>query len=352
MRSLPFSFLPHFVCSLFCIALFWFDIGPAAAVQQQIRNRADEIAAKKQNLDSALAAKEDLSAPVYTEPTTIQWEFGMKISAGGAASGITGTVPLPLEWPEQSIISEIEIKPSQVGKIKFSHPTKESRLMTFQISRMEPGETLTVAVRFELAKRQIEAPVDVTKLQIPKNIAAPLKPFTQPSPYIDSKHKRIIEIAASLRDDSLSDWKQIEAVYQWVRENVQYKFDTQIRSCLEALETRQGDCEELSSLFIAICRAMKIPARAVLIPEHTYPEFYLEDENGKGYWFPCQVAGEYQFGSMFELRPILHKGDRFKTPGKNGATRYLQPTLVEKSGRGQIKIEWIMQNLNAPPQSE
>jgi len=74
---------------------------------------------------------------------------------------------------------------------------------------------------------------------------------------------------------------QVEAIYDWVRENVEYKFDTQIHSCLDALDSGKGDCEELSSLFIAICRARDIPARAVWIPGHTYPEFYLLDERNE-----------------------------------------------------------------------
>jgi hypothetical protein len=61
----------------------------------------------------------------------------------------------------------------------------------------------------------------------------------------------------------------------------------------------------------------------VWIPDHCYPEFYLEDEQGKGTWFPCQAAGTRQFGEMDEYRPILQKGDRFKVPEKGQQVRYI-----------------------------
>ncbi len=115
----------------------------------------------------------------------------------------------------------------------------------------------------------------------------------------------------------------------------------QIRSCLDALKRKQGDCEELTSLFIAICRAQGIPARAVWIPGHAYPEFYLEDEQGSGHWFPCQAAGPYEFGSMNEARPILQKGDRVRLPGTREVVRYLQPTVQAKIATNPIQIQWI-----------
>ena len=37
-------------------------------------------------------------------PTTSEWEMGLRLSvAGGEATGIVATCPLPVEWPEQSI---------------------------------------------------------------------------------------------------------------------------------------------------------------------------------------------------------------------------------------------------------
>jgi hypothetical protein len=175
-----------------------------------------------------------------------------------------------------------------------------------------------------------------------------VKQWLLPSPLIESRHRKIRELAKSLPiDETAPAWNQVEVIYDWVRENIEYKFETQNRSCLECLETKIGDCGEMSGLFIALCRARGVPARAVWIPEHTYPEFYLEDAEGNGHWFPCQAAGSRNFGGMLETRPILQKGDRFRVPGNREELRYLQPTLICD---GAASVRFIIRD--ATPQSD
>ena len=165
-----------------------------------------------------------------------------------------------------------------------------------------------------------------------------VRTYLGPSPYIESRHPKIRALARQLtaepdgakqesgepdstEPDSAetesaepaSAWEKVEAIYDWVRENVEYK-KMPLKGAVRALRDGDGDCEELASLFIAICRASAIPARTVWVPNHCYAEFYLEDEEGTGHWFPCQVAGNRAFGEMPDHRPILQKGDNFPSP--------------------------------------
>ena len=80
-------------------------------------------------------------------------------------------------------------------------------------------------------------------------------------------------------------------------ENVEY-VEGPDKGAIDALRDEQADCQGRSMLFIALCRANKIPARMVWVDGHAYPEFYLEDAEGKGYWFPCESAGTRAFGEM------------------------------------------------------
>jgi hypothetical protein len=131
-----------------------------------------------------------------------------------------------------------------------------------------------------------------------------------------------------------------------VRANVKYEFAEQIKPAVEALNDGQGDCEELSSLVIALSRADKIPARSVWVPGHCYPEFYLVDPDGKGHWFPCQAAGEArQFGSMIEDRPILQKGDNFKVPEERGPQRYVKQFLSAKNAAANPEVKFVMERV-------
>ena len=288
-----------------------------------------------------LSDDESPGAIRYAAPNDSVWEFGWVIKVTGQAKGIMATVPIPMDWPEQVIAEVSRDVTKNVGRIKVSHPTKESQQINFNINRLQTGEEARVVIRFKVNKQMIIAPRDESKLKIAKPVPSKLKTFLKPSPFIESNHKRIREIAKSLLDSELSGWEQVKTNYEWVRETIAYKFDTQIKSCLDALDSETGDCEELSSLFIAICRAQQIPARAVWIPGHTYPEFYLEDESGTGHWFPCQAAGGYEFGSMTELRPVLQKGDRFRLVGQTERSRYLQPVITFRDLNGTVQKEWV-----------
>ena len=278
----------------------------------------------------------------FEDAGIIHWEFGFRITANGDASGITATAPIPADWPEQKVEIVSQQKSDSIRRISIKNLTKNSKQMLCKINRMKSGQVAEAVVRVKITKSHIAAPSDTSKLKIAAKVPSGMKQYLRPSPYIESGHQRIKKIASQVGvAEELSDWQRVEAIYKWVRDNVEYEFDTQIHSCLDALDSGHGDCEELSSLFIAICRAKGIPARAVWIPGHTYPEFYLTDEAGNDHWIPCQAAGSYQFGSMTESRPILQKGDRFKLPRNPKPVRYIQPVLAARDAAGTLKFEFI-----------
>ncbi len=289
------------------------------------------------------------AAPIYSEPTSVYFEFGLKITSTGNSKGIIGSVPIPIDWPEQSIALVGVNKTDNLKKITYKNLNKEIQQMLLKANRLGPGEVAQGTVFIRAEKRNVAIPKDTSKLTFASKYPSRIKQYLKPSPFIESNDKQIKKIAKSIElDEQLTAWEQVESIYQWVREKIEYKFDTQIHSCTHALENGFGDCEELSSVFIAICRCKGIPARAVWIPSHTYPEFYLVDENGTGHWFPCQAAGSYQFGEMHESKPILQKGDRFKLPGSSKPLRYVQPTLVAKEASGGISIEYISREITDP----
>ena len=286
-------------------------------------------------------------------PATSYWKFGLEVSATGAANGVKLTVPVPIEWPDQQVeILSIESS-DNVSGAKVRKHSKEAKILFFRVNQMEAGDVAQATVTIKVEKLASVRPADTTRFQLAESPRGSVKKHLKPSLHIESKSSRIRELAEQLaRPEGVPAWDHVESIYQWVRENIEYEFDPQIRSCLEALDKGKGDCEELTSLFIAICRAQGIPARAVWIPNHTYAEFYLLDESGEGHWFPCQCAGAYAFGEMPEVKPILQKGDRFKVPGYKEPQRYLMPTLEAEALGGQPQISrWIMEPVK-PPQQE
>jgi Transglutaminase-like superfamily len=294
---------------------------------------------------AALAADESRGIRLGEESTS-KWRFGVVVKAtGGQVSGITATLPVPMDWPEQTVKKIGEEKSRQVGEIDFPVLDRGVKQMRVKIPRLAAGEEATAVVTFEVHKRRIEAPTETGVYQVPKSDRE-LAKFLNPSPYIESKDPKVKAIASQVISGKDQAWDQVAAIFDWVRANVKYEFAEQIKPATAALKDGQGDCEELSSLVVAMCRASKIPARAVWIPGHTYPEFYLADEAGKGHWFPCQAAGaDRQFGSMNEDRPILQKGDNFIVPPDKTPQRYVKQTLSAKDAAAPPEVKFVMERV-------
>ncbi|HEY2412770.1 MAG TPA: transglutaminase-like domain-containing protein [Pirellulaceae bacterium] len=279
--------------------------------------------------------------------STSQWRFGVVVTATGAMSSVRATLPVPMEWPEQTFKKIAEDKSPGT---EISYRTLEAapgqpgvRQMSVFIPRLAPGEQATAVVTYEITKRRIEAPSETSVYQIKAPPAGIIR-FLNPSPYIESKDAKIKSLAAEITAGKELAWDKASAIFDWVRGNIKYEFAEEIKPTSAALKAEKGDCEELSSLVIAMCRASKIPARAVWIPGHTYPEFYLTDDQNKGHWFPCQAAGaDRQFGSMIEDRPILQKGDNFTVPGDKAPQRYVKQKLTAKDAAAPPKVKFIME---------
>nr|MCU0982344.1 transglutaminase-like domain-containing protein [Pirellulaceae bacterium] len=191
----------------------------------------------------------------------------------------------------------------------------------------------------------VAEPDDTVCWSLPGRVAAELRPYLGVSPSIETTHVEIKRLAGEIAQDAPTDWGKVKAIYDWVRANVRYEFDEELRGALTALRAGHGDCEELTSLFIALCRANGVPARSVWIPGHCYPEFYLQTPDGRGRWFPCQAAGAEEFGSMHEARPILQKGDNFRVPGEAAARRYVAEIFRAQNAVANPRVEWVRQPL-------
>ena len=279
------------------------------------------------------------------EQTTSQWRFGVVVRApAGAVTGILATTPVPMDWPEQQVKIVSEEISSNVGKVSYRTLDGGVKQMLVSIPRLAAGEEARAIVTFEITKSRILPPSDTTMLRAPAKNSRQLARFLLPSPYIESTDPMIRAKAAEATVGKEPDWERTSAIFDWVRANVKYEFAAEIKPAIDALKGGRGDCEELSSLVIAFCRASKIPARAVWVPGHCYPEFYLEDSTGGGHWFPCQAAGaERQFGSMIEERPILQKGDNFKVPDERRPQRYVKQSLTAKNAVADPEVKFILE---------
>lgn len=275
---------------------------------------------------------------------TFRWKAGFEIRAmGGECKNVHGYIPIPYSWPEQevTIIKDGEtISP----EIKISYKTIDNgvRIMNFQIPRLGAGKEAKAVITFEIRRSIVLPPEDTAGYVFPdlKKLPPGIREYLSPSPMIESNDPKIRELAKTLGADKEKAWDRIEAIFDWIREHVQYKQGCPLRGAVVALREKNGDCEDMTSLFIAICRAASIPARTVWVHNHCYPEFYLNDANGEGHWFPCNIASAgREFGGVSDLRPIFQKGDNFRPPsGSKKRQRYMAEYIT---GTGRPQVKWI-----------
>ncbi|MBN1395084.1 MAG: transglutaminase family protein [Pirellulales bacterium] len=282
---------------------------------------------------SAQFKKGEPEGPKVGKSQVTRWRVGVEVTAsGGACLGGNGYISVPADWPEQEV-NIVDEDVSSEMKIGYSTIAGGVKVMNVKMGRLAAGAKAKAIAIFEVRRGTILPPEDTDRYVLPEvnKLSRELRQYLSHSPLIESRHPKIRDLAKRIGADKEKAWDKVEAIYDWVRENVKYQ-NGPIKGALAALKDGTGDCEELTSLFIAICRAADIPARTVWVPGHCYPEFYLCDEEGAGHWFPCQAAGTREFGGITETRPVLQKGDNIRPPikakGQNERRRYLDFDMI------------------------
>lgn len=291
--------------------------------------------------------------PGLGEPVVQRWQIGMILIANGPLGGVYGTASAPVDWPEQTVTVVEEDLTPHVRELAYRNLQGGLRQMQISIPQLSAGDKAHALVTFEVVRRPLLPPENPRETYlIPKRAPRDVARYLGESPLIESRRPQFRELAREITQGHDAAWDQVEAIYDWVRDNIEYTGDGlhgqgAVKGALAALRDKSGMNEDLSSLFIALCRAHKVPARTVWVEGHNYPEFYLHDSDGRGYWFPCQVAGAREFGGISETRPILQKGENFKVPEVKSPQRFVGEYLSMKSGGGQRPQHEVVRRLIA-----
>jgi len=258
-------------------------------------------------------------------------------------------IPVPREWDSQKAVKIVSINPPPYAE--FEDPEYGNRMLFWDFGKEPEKPSYRVDIKFRLESYETQAEVD------PEHIGQYDKSSKQYALYTQSSHTltitpRIREMAQEAIGDEKNPYLQAERIFKFVRKKVMYKIHRLERGVgTEVLlnfplkdektgeEYYEGACDQQSRMFIALCRTVGIPARAVvgfvgwdpwikeedlglfspielkLSPEglagtqhylammpHVWAEFYLA---GYG-WIPVEVTGG-SFGHT-TMRLIMSKG--------------------------------------------
>lgn len=133
--------------------------------------------------------------------------------------------------------------------------------------------------------------------------------YTLPTENIDSNDPNIVMLASSLAEGEDDLYIIANKLASWTRKNIQYNLSTFTASVSKSaswtLRNRQGVCDELTSLFIAMARSLGIPARFIAGISYTSSELFTQNWGPHGWaevyfpgvgWIPFDPTyGQYGF---------------------------------------------------------
>lgn len=93
----------------------------------------------------------------------------------------------------------------------------------------------------------------------------------------------IQETAKEIVGEERNSWRAVKRIADWIRMKMTPSYDVGFAKAREILQNREGDCTEYAVLFVALCRAVGIPARAAvgimyadgIFAYHMWPEVYV-----------------------------------------------------------------------------
>jgi hypothetical protein len=128
---------------------------------------------------------------------------------------------------------------------------------------------------------------------LPSESISQVQEYIQPTEKINSDHPAVIAQATSLVQGEDDMFKVVFNLADWVEKSVSYDLNTLTAQASQSaswvLENRQGVCDEMTSLFIAMARSVGIPARFVKGISYTTSDLFSESWQPHGWaevYFP------------------------------------------------------------------
>jgi len=275
----------------------------------------------------------------FGPPTATNWRVGVVMVTGTkSVSNIVCRIPVPTNWPEQTVEVYKEELPPEISRVKWQD-VGNIKMLELKVGEFPPRERLLGLVTFTVSTKQIIAPKDTSKFRIPEKRIKEIRNYFGESPEISFRDSKLKKLAKSMFEVEQSDWTKVEGLYDWVRSNVEER-SMEPHGSVATFQKKFGSAEDRAGLFVALCRASKVPARLVFYDGGEYAEFYLVDENNRGHWFPAKVSGIREFGEIGEPKVILQKGDNYRVPGEKRKLKFV-PAKAQMQGSKPRQIMFV-----------
>lgn len=233
---------------------------------------------------------------------------------GSSLSYLTANVSfLPLDDPAQSVLS-LEVAPP---------PSEQDKIITFRWDEPVPDNPVFDIKARVKTKNTFQS---IPKLFFPyKGFSDDVEQYLEPGETIDSDDPAIIEKASELAAGETDYYAVVFKLADWTKENVYYDLSTLNQKTSQkaswVLARKDGVCDEITTLFIALLRAVGIPARFISGIAYTESPKFPQKWGAHGWaevyfpgvgWVPFDVTyGQYGFvdPTHIKLKESFDSGD-------------------------------------------
>ena len=197
--------------------------------------------------------------------------------------------------------------------------------------RLNRNQSLTVTISYSVLSFSVRYMIDENRVYDYNTSLDLYEKYTAPEPLIQSNNSQIISKVHNVTDKSTTIPESVSKIYSFVTKHLRYVIQDEERGAVWALENGVGDCSEYSYLFVAMCRAIGVPARVqagfafhysseTLEDGHMWAEYYLENYG----WIP--VDATWQLFNMIDSRHFSAIGS---IPEDTTYTNYVFDTTAD-----------------------
>ena len=170
----------------------------------------------------------------------------------------------------------------------FEWKNPETRVLPYKLTSQVKTKNLVNKVT-----KKIPFPV--------KSITPEINEYTKSTEYMNSDDPVIIKQASSLAAGEDDLYVVIYNLAEWIKENIQYSLESSTEDVSQkatwVLQNKKGVCDEITTLFIAFCRSLGIPAKYISgvaytnyndlndFGPHAWAEVYID-----GKWIPFDIT--------------------------------------------------------------
>jgi transglutaminase-like putative cysteine protease len=184
-------------------------------------------------------------------------------------------MPIPREWDSQKAVKIISVEPPPHAK--YQDPEHGNKMWFWDFGKGPEKPSYKVDIKFRLESYEIHGVVDPGRIG-PYDKASKEYAFYTRSSHTIPITPKVKELARIAVGEEKNPYLQAKRIAQFVSKKMRYaiigfeKGERGIKPLLEnpvinektGEEFYRGSCSENSSFFIALCRAVGIPARAVV----------------------------------------------------------------------------------------